>query len=716
MSIKTVIAGKEIVENPLREISQRLSVISTTRSMTEEKLGSLAMSTESFNEEDRSLLSNVYNNIETTIKDIIKDMGLAVESFQMEAASDAAIFATNPAEFITRKLQSKQTGVSLMPGVGDSYLERPVLSTEAYDERSNRNMQLNSIMYNLLSSRQDDFCELFFPTIVVNSNDFGVTIPVKLFYAYNDLKRSVNGAAADFNRKNLVRAYADPTILKNELTLAIPVLRTGGGDDDNTDKFVPVAEVPSWSEDIGMGFTIPTGALKVETRVDLLGLSQTNELLNSGIMGPSDTLDTFLKLQTIYVKVTDGTNTDVIALSVSQLPDATYTYSPQGNSRRMIVNMDTDSLVLDDTVVDMTGAAPASMPELAAHDARISLAVSGSVILDKGESILNRGSLSLVALRNAAGQLVTGAAFASLAAKLVDAEVIGYTVKAYRANSNIRQRGQLLDTQTEFNVIAVPWRSPLSVIAPAINPNASDMTAIQTLITTTGMRVSNEGVSALLKAQQELKGYKRVQDANGNLPVINMLGHYFVKPTYIEDTLDISKTVNTTKSHERAKDIRAALTEKIRYMANQLYIKSEYKAASMVLTGNIGMKPTVIVGTDIATFNYIMVDGDLRTLGENFDVVYAATLDQRMTGKIFISFGVFDSGRNTQYNPINFGNMFWSPELTVTMPVSRDGQVSNEMIVTPRYVHNVNLPVLGVFTVENMPKVAEKIAMDTHAV
>jgi hypothetical protein len=34
MSIKTVIAGKEIVENPLKEISQRLSVISTTRKST----------------------------------------------------------------------------------------------------------------------------------------------------------------------------------------------------------------------------------------------------------------------------------------------------------------------------------------------------------------------------------------------------------------------------------------------------------------------------------------------------------------------------------------------------------------------------------------------------------------------------------------------------------------------------------------------------------
>jgi hypothetical protein len=96
-----------------------------------------------------------------------------------------------------------------------------------------------------------------------------------------------------------------------------------------------------------------------------------------------------------------------------------------------------------------------------------------------------------------------------------------------------------------------------------------------------------------------------------------------------------------------------------------MYRSSEYKAAAAVLTGNTGFKPTVIVGTDPVIYNYLQSDGDLRTLGETFDVRIVSTLDHRVAGKIFLSFGVFDSARNTGINPLNFGNMLWSPELTI---------------------------------------------------
>ena len=166
------------------------------------------------------------------------------------------------------------------------------------------------------------------------------------------------------------------------------------------------------------------------------------------------------------------------------------------------------------------------------------------------------------------------------------------------------------------------------------------------------------------------------------------------------------------KSHERAKDIRAALVEKIRYYANEMYRLSEYKAAANALTGNNGMKPTVIVGTDVVLYNYIMLDGDLRTLGETFDVKVVSTLDKRVCGKIFITFGVFDGSRNTTVNPLNFGNMLWSPELTVVMPISRDGQISKELIVTPRYLHMVNLPILTVLDVTGLPEVTGKVHVE----
>jgi hypothetical protein len=126
-------------------------------------------------------------------------------------------------------------------------------------------------------------------------------------------------------------------------------------------------------------------------------------------------------------------------------------------------------------------------------------------------------------------------------------------------------------------------------------------------------------------------------------------------------------------------------------------------------------KPTVIVGTDPVIYNYIMVDGDLRTLGDTFDIKVVSTLDKRVTGKIFVTFSVFDSSRNTSVNPLSFGNLLYSPEITVNLPsVSRDGQVSRELIVAPRYLHINNLPVLTVLNVTGLPDTVNKVSVNTH--
>lgn len=718
MSIQKLLAGrKSVVVDPIGQLTEKVGQVTASRSFNDEKIGQYAIAAEGLDSNAETLLTNVYNNIETSIKTIAQEFNIAAEGFQLEAATLSGMLATNPKQVLGSKLKPVgNDAIVMVAGVADGFAERPQIATEAYDERDNRNAQLYSIIYNLLASRQDDFGETFFPTIVVNPNEVGVTLSAKLFYVFNDFKRSVTGSLANYARKSVIRAYADAEILKNELTRAIPVLRDGAGQDDNTDKFVPVADVPAWNVAVGNSITVQTGAVKVDTKIDLIGISQTNELLNSGIMGPSDALDTYIKLEAVFVKFTDGTNTDVVRIAVDEKPGSTFTYAPQGNYRRMLLAMDSDALVLDADTKDVTGAAPASLPELATHKARIQLSISGNVSLDKGDCLVSGGTMGLVALRNAGDMLVGGATFNTLAGKVAAAEVIGYTITAFRANSNIRQRGQLLDSQVEYRVIPVPYRSPLSIIMPVVNATGDDNSALQTLITTTGIRVSNEAVSSLLRAQASLKSYSPVADANGDLPEINAFGHLYVKPIYFEDSVALPVTVDSLKSHEKIKDIRAALVEKIRYFANEMYRSSEYKAAAAVLTGNTGFKPTILVGTDPVIYNYLMADGDLRTLGETFDVRVVSTLDHRVSGKIFLSFGVFDSARNTGINPLNFGNMLWSPELTVVMPVSRDGQVSKELIVAPRFLHNVNLPMMTVLNVSGLPEVTGKVSVNMHSV
>jgi hypothetical protein len=710
MPVSKLLTGRKPVSfDPISDLTTRLGQITASRSFNDEKIGQLALATESMGSNEEQMLVNVYNNIESTIKTIVQDFDIAVESHQLEAAAIAGIFGSNPKAALSSKLKAVSSdSVVVAPGIIDGFAERPSMALEAYDERENRNSQLFSIVYNLLASRQDDFGETFFPTIVINPSEVGITISLKLFYVYNDFKRSVTGALANYGRKSVIRAYADAEILKNEQTKVVPVLRTGGGSDDNSAIFA--GEVPAWSVALGNNINVQTSALKPDLKVDLIGISQTNELLNSGLMGPSDSLDTYIKLEAVYVKVTDGTTTEVIRVLTENIPSATFTYAPQGNYRRMILAMDTDSIVLDSNTLTVTGAAPTLLPELATSKARVQMSINGSVIIDKGEAIVNRGSLALTAMRNAAGQLVTGAAFTTLSGKIAAAEIVGYTLTAYRANSNIRQRGQLLDSQVEYRVLTVPYRSPMSVIIPAVT-SGDDTTALQNLITATGIRVSNEAVGTLLKAESALSAYNAVADVNGDLPELSSIGHFYVKPVYFSESIDLATTVDSIKSHEKLKDIRAALVEKIRFYANEMYRQSEYKAAAAVLTGNVGFKPTVIVGTDPVIHNYLTSDGDLRTLGESFDVKIVSTLDTRMSGKIIISFGTFDSTRNTAINPLNFGNLLFSPELTSNLVVSRDGSTSKELMVTPRFAHITVLPVMTALSVSGLPEVTSKVAV-----
>lgn len=712
---KLIGARRSMTADPLGTLATKVASFFAGRAVSDKAITGLAIATEGLNDSQSTQLTTVYNSIETGLMALKEDTAVALEAHQIEAATMAGMMAADPLASLNAKFRTLPDNSVVLAGTAPDGRPERGYSLEAYDERDNRNSQLHSVIYNLLASKQDEFGETLFPTIIVSPNEQGVTLAMKLFYVYNDFKRATSGALANYARKNIIRAYADTSILKNDLTKGIPVLRDGGAD-DNSDKFVDVTDVPAWTENLGVGITVTTGALKVDQKVDLIGISQTNELLQSGVMGPTDSLDTFLRLKKLFVKVVDGANTDVIELDVSALPGSTYTYAAQGNYRRMVLNLDTDSVVLSPSTTKLNGAALTALTELATHKARVQLTINGSASLDKGDGSVSRGQLALVALRNAADLLVTGATFDGLAAKLESAEVIGYVTEYYRANSNLRQRGQLVDNQTEYRVIPVNFRSPLGILAPTSRDASEDAAALQTLIMTTGIRISNEAVVALNRFLAQLKGYKAVADAAGNLPEMTAIGHFLVKPVYFEETVELDKTVNTLRSQDKFRDIRAALVEKIRYFATEMSRTSEYSAALAVMSGNTASKPTVIIATDPAIHNYLIADGDIRTLGETFDVRLVSTLADGMKGKIVVTFGVFDQSRNTAVNPLNFGNMLYSPEVVVNLPIARDGQTSKELTVSPRFTHEVNLPVATVLYVTGLPAVLSKTAIDNHPV
>jgi len=719
MGALSIFTRKQGDNDILTRLSEQVQMSLASKSIYDQKLTDLVLSTESYSQEQVATIGSVFNNLESVLKSVAADLHFSLEDYQVDAGVAAAVIGMNPQAVINKGLRqvSAPGAIEVRMGVEGASYTRPV-TFEAYDERENRAAQVHSIVYNMLASKQDEFGEAFFPTIVVNPTEAGVLLNVKIYQVFNDFKRSVTGSLADKRPVNLVRAYVDPTIIKSDMTRAVPVLRSTGGSDDNTDKFVPATDVAPWTEQVGT-YLVQTSAVKVGQRVDWLGLSQTNELLAAGVLDSTDNLDSYVKLEKIFVKFTDPNNTsnvDIYAIDTTNMFGSTFNYSVQGNQRKMTLNLDTTSLVLvnDQKLVD--GSNPVVLTELASNnwDVRLHLNISGEIVLDTALAVVNRGTVDLEIIRDAAGNIVTPTtAFKN---KIATADVIGYTLIAYRANGNIRQRGQLLESQVFNEVVNIPYQSPLSALKPVTDDMSTQSSMLQLLIAGTAMMTNASSVRTLLKAANDLKAYKAIADMSGELPEAAGISRYVLRPAYFEATLDLSTTVDSLRSQDRYTDIRSAIVEKIRYYATEMYRTSQYKAAALVLTNNMNFKPTVIVGTDPVIYNYIMKDGDLRTLGELFDVKIVQTVNKDVTGKIFISFGVFDANRNVSVNPLNFGNMFWSPELTVSMPVSRNGQTSHELIVTPRFLHKVNMPVLTVLTVTGLPSVTSKVALNMHTV
>lgn len=694
--------GLEAIVDQLRSITSRSSLSSS--------LAGLALAQESIDQNGAQQLHSAVEELSAALQEVGASTNQEFSTANLEAAEAAGILATDPAKTLSAPVgtpvSSENSIVIGAEGISDGMAKRSA-AFEAYDESNNRNASVYSIAYNLTASRQDEFGEAFFPTITVSPDSVGFAVNVRLIQVFNDFKRNISGALDNYNKVNIIRGLADPTVLKNELTRAVPVHRT-----ESAANFVAAGDVPPSALLID-GESITTAPLRFGRKFSLIGLSQTDALLANGVMDPTDSIDPGgLSLRAVYAKI--GNN--VLKFMTKDLALSQFVAAPQGNHRQMNLMFTTDALLInnatrraDGTALDAALLAGAVTANLIA---RVSVQVSGTINVETGETSLGvLGGLSVVSIRNATGEVLdhTVAGAAKDFADAIEAgSLIGYDLHAYRSNQNRRQRGQLLDVQYFQQVYTVPFRAPITALKPVNTDATGEASDLAALITATQVRTSNAAVAQLLNTASVLKAF--IDSREGTAPNILGVGRLLVKPTFIENLLDMATAIDSTKSHERAMDVQSVLVNAIRDMAFRLWRDSEYQAAATALKGGIAGTPTVIIGTDPVLARYLQIDGDLRTAGASFDVKVVATLDERMKGRIAVSFGDFSNV--SEPNPLHFGNMAWKPELTVVLPISRGGATSKELTVQPAFMHVTNLPVMGILEVSNLENViASKVPL-----
>jgi hypothetical protein len=675
-----------------------------------------------------------------TLKSVMADAGFGVEGLsdsQLEAGTVIALAAGNPGAYaraaMTVRTPSAEGGtvidLNTAMSAGLDYRVGIAAGLEAFDDRELKEMLGFSMSFNIQCARQGEFAEAFFPTVVVTPDQAGLNVEIRKPTVFNEIKHLLTGAAMDFNRKNLLDAAYDASILGSESTVIVPVV-VAAGVNTNTDKFVASGDVAPYTRVVD-GVDVTTAPLIVGKEINLLGLSQRDSA-TIGQMDNSDSLDIRIHLTKLYFRFTDavtgGNPSSIIGIDVSRMVQNQFQKSTEGQERDLSLNFRTVDLPVTFSTLDVNGVDAVALdyldtPPRNTWIVRLKVAVTGSANVEYGNVSVNGGPVTIDSVwsKNASTGALTRVTDSTTLTNLntningaaFPITLIGYDLFATRSNLNRRTGGLQLASLAQNERHVIPLGSPLRTIAPiASNRDASDL---QVLITAARMRNDNNAVTTLLNYQATLASLELSTDRSGPIPAIEGIGRLVVRPYYEAVDFDVLEHINSTKSHERAADVAAAFTNKIRDIVFRMYNETGYQVALDAATGGAGAKPVCVIGTDPVTARFLTVQGDNRLLGlEAFPHKIVTTVDTRIKNKIFITF-VREGQSSADY--LSFGTHGWMPELASTVQLTRSGATIKEVMVQPRQKHINNLPVLAVLNVSNLSAaVGDQIAILTDEV
>jgi hypothetical protein len=598
------------------------------------------------------------------------------------------------------------------------------VAMEAFDEKANANAMVFSAAYNVQSAKQNEFAEAFYPTVTIGPDQVGFNVNVRLIQAYSEVTRSASGALNNFNRKNIIRAIIDASILAVDQTKLIPVYRSTGGNDSSAN-FVAAIATTTLTVD---GAPLPTRPLAIGKKFSILGISQTDAALAAGQQDQTDAVDSSVRLGAIYLKVSglDAQNsnaavTEYYKVDTSNMPTSDFNAAVQGNTRLLTLRFQTKAIKLTKDTKTTAAGTSVLLDALSTGSVRLGVTLTGEITQDLGDTIVQTTPVTIEAVNDVNGvALDTGSgAGATAAGVLSDVTVVGYDLIAYRTNSNRRNRGKLIDVQHVNFLYTVPLLPPITALRPVSGQDGEDGNTLSMLVTATRIQTSNAAVTALLATKATLEAHSLNADAENvaNQPALFGAASLLINPAYLTDTVDCATDLDSLTTTARTEDLQILLINKIRDMSARLFVASGYGPALEAMYEGTPPKVTIIIGCDPILHRYLTLNGDTRLTGDQFDYKIVPSYDQRMVNQIVFSFGLESSFNSGVVNPLHFGNMGWKPELTLMLPMVRNGNQVMELTVQPSYRHVTNLPIMGTLTVTNVDTViGGKVAIQNHPV
>lgn len=587
------------------------------------------------------------------------------------------------------------------------------ISNEAYDGQKLNNAIYFSIAYNVGATRQDEFAEAFFPTITIDPAQSGINVSIDCATIFNEYNRLTSGKTekGQFERIPVVKSIFNEQLFTSDRHRLVPVVRTG----ENDDQFVTGV---TFTETV-TGKDITTAPLAFGKTIDIIGISQTDEQIAKGVADNTDALDRTINLKKVYFDL--GGEAHVFDASIYAYHN--FVYNPQNHHKDSVLNFRANVAfnISTDTQADGTTSAVWQTVAGTYNDYKViyDVQVVGNANTFNGTVELNGVKMEVVEIRNAAGQVVatSDAAYTAIETEAKKAKLTGYVLEASRTNSNIRTRGVLVTNDRWEYIYNVPFRSGISALYPTVTVNGDDNDAnsVSNQILLAGIIISNSAVKTL----DDYATAMNVASANGLMEVgeyASGIAQKLVDPYFNTQSFDLSSVVDSLNSATRLDDIRAALVNVIKNECVNMYLQSNYGVANDVVRGNVGGKIAVIIGTDPMLKSLLVKDDDVFAIDSTFEAHVVATKNPKVSGRIFVTFGVFDANRNSAPNPLNFGNNVWAPTISYEVTKTTNNAVNRELHNNPRFAHIIHLPVLSVFNVTDVAEVFKKIPVRNKVV
>jgi hypothetical protein len=684
---------------------------------TNSDLGLVLISNESFSAGQESQAAELLDGLMVSVESFGRmSTGKAISPQQKEAVTFALASAMNPRAHVQRqgnvKGFSAQNAFDVFvpdhSGVDPTKLG--ARSLEAYDTKPNDETLQFTAAFALATATQNRFGEMFYKTVNLSPDQYAIEMEIPLISVHDTVRHELERRLTDFNKRNIVNAEIDHTILKNDTLKIVPIVRA-----QTADAFVDPALVAPYGVTLEDGTAVQTAPLKVNYRASLFRLSQTDAQLQKGVMDQTDALDPGAVLTGVFVQFSnaDGSKKEVVRIDTRNSPLNQFTESQQGLTRRMDLQFMTDAAVIGrNTSLFNLGESEllTAFQGDAASTAWLTFSVRGDINLQDSSYEIITGSVQANTIKNAAGQPLdlTSAGAAAMVKLFADAKVIGVDIDVRKVNSNLRELGQLADFNTYRQTYGVSLGSPLAVQRPITNGDSQDALHAAALSYLCKVRQSNVAVTTLLSEVDTLRQYQKRSDIVGRQPEIMGITSYLIEPRLEEVTIDLLKEVTTTAQHERYDDITSILTDTCTIVAYKLWQMSNWQAAANLLEGTEAASPVVKLGTDLVLTQYLKINGDTRTMGPDFSYEKASSPDARIRDKIFIALG-YPSNNPGVPHPLDHGMMINKPEVVAALNLSR-GSHSRELIVHPSFRHIPLTPILGVVTVLNLQEALTKKA------